>query len=71
MSYMEQQMQQQIEGAEYRANEIFEQMDRFEDFYLSLPDVDGTLIKEKVDYFDYVNEDVQFMWACFRRGAGV
>ena len=44
MSYMEQQMQQQIEGAEYRANEISEQLDLFEDFYLSQADVDATLM---------------------------
>jgi len=71
MEYMESRMQQQMEAGEHRANAIFEQMKRFEDFFLSLPDADETLLKDVVDYFDYVNEDVQLMWVCFRRGAGV
>lgn len=71
MSYMEQQMQQHIEAGEEKANELFKQMKRFEEFYLSLPDVDESLIKETKGYFDYVNDDAQFMWVCFREGAGV
>ena len=71
MEYMESKMQDHMEAGNAQVEAIFEQMARFEDFYLSLPDVDETLIKEVVNYFDYVNEDVQMMWVCFRRGAGV
>jgi hypothetical protein len=71
MSYMEQQMQSQMEGAEIQANLIFEQMERFEGFVLSIPDVDETVIIEKQGHFDYANEDVQSMWVCFRKGAGI
>jgi hypothetical protein len=71
MEYMESKMQDHYDAGEAMADLIFEQMARFEYFYLSLPDSDETLLEEKDNYFDYKNETVQFMWACFRRGAGV
>lgn len=71
MGYMEQQMQQHIEAGEERANEIFKQMERFEEFYLSIPDVDETLVEQKDGFFCYKNIDVQWMWQIFRNGAGI
>ena len=66
MEYMEQKMQEYMEAGEHRPNELLEQMAKFEDFYLAMPDADPSLISEKVDYFDYVDEYVQSMWVSFR-----
>jgi hypothetical protein len=44
MEYMESRMQDQMEAGNHRADVVFKEMKRFEDFYLSLPDVDETLI---------------------------
>lgn len=73
MEYMESKMQDYMEAGMIRMEELSEQRERFEQFYLSLPDLDETLLKD-VDEgagLSYTNETVQFMWACFKAGAGV
>ena len=64
-------MDQHIEAGVNNAEEIFSEMERFEGFYLSIPDADETLLDKKINYFSYADEDVQFMWVCFRAGARV
>jgi len=71
MEYMESKMQDYYDAGNARADAIWVEMKRFEDFYLSFPDNDESLLKETVNYFDYKNETVQLMWVCFRRGADV
>ena len=68
---MEMQMEQYIEGGIRRADEIFVEMKRFEDFYLSISDADESLLDKKTTDFNYADEHVQLMWACFRAGAKV
>jgi hypothetical protein len=71
MEYMAQRMDDYMEAGNRQAEAIFDQMNRFEDFYLSIPDADETLITEKKGYFEYENETVNEMWFYFRKGAGV
>ena len=41
----------------------------FEDWFLSIPDVDETLLDEKLDHGrNYINHDVERMWFAFKAG---
>lgn len=43
--------------------------DSFEDWYLSFPDNDESILKEKIaEGHTYKNIDVNRMWVCFRAG---
>lgn len=70
MEYMESKMQDYYDAGEALADELFVQMIRFENFYLSLPDADESLLDDMAGHFDYRNGDVQSMWVCFKAGAG-
>ena len=71
MCYMENKMDEFMEQGQAKADAIFELMAHFEDFYLLIPNIDKSLIKENDGYFDYCDDNVQLMWICFRRGAGL
>jgi len=71
MEYMESKMQDYYDAGNAKADEIFECMKRFEQFYLSFPDNDESLLRNIVDHFYYKSETVQLMWMCFRAGSNV
>jgi len=50
MSYMEQQMQQQIEAGQAKHDELEYQFGRFCDWFKSIPDADETLVSR--EYLD-------------------
>lgn len=68
MCYMESKMQEMYEHGFELEKAMSELMGKFEDWFLSIPDVDETLIIAKRDDFHYENDTVEKMWLEFKAG---
>ena len=66
MCYMESKMQEMYEHGFEKEAELVKLMEKFEDWFLSIPDVDETLIAAKFDHFHYESSVVEQVWAEFK-----
>ncbi len=63
---MESKMQELYDYGDAMVKHLSEMMVKFEGWFLSIPDVDETLIESKVNYFHYENPAVEQMWDEYR-----
>jgi len=66
MCYMESKIQEMYEHGDAMEKHLSELMMKFEDWFLSIPDVDETLIEKKFNYFHYENSTVEQLWIEFK-----
>ena len=72
MEYMESKMQEQMESAEARSDDLFKEMDLFCEWTVNaIPDFDETLLKNKVNTFSFENETVELMWIGWKAKCGL
>lgn len=72
MCYMESKMQEQYDAADARANDLFEEMDKFEAWVkLSIPYANKALLDDKLNVFDYTNETISLIWQGWKAKAGL
>lgn len=71
MEYMESKMQDLMEASNAEYEHLLTVQQDFERWFLTIPDVDESLILDKLDHgLNYKNHDVERMWFAFKGGYG-